>query len=204
MQKDANGHHHLRAREYIALGIALFLTVPSMASIIISIRFVGRMIRPLDFLLHYGTISLFLGFASALLMMRLMPRRAPAEEHDRQVKNARQGILYLTCAGTTALLVCFFSVINAVMDRSEGTTTEAVVVAKERRRLYKGPATYVTVSIALSEKEFLVPDPDWQELEAGLRVPLLLRKGFLGYEHIERIIISRPPALQDEEVELDS
>jgi len=190
----------LTRREYLALGIALFLTIPSIASIIIAIRFIGRMLRPSDFMLHYGAVSLLAGLAAAFFATRLLPKPATPGSN----RSIRQGIAFLTALGTAALLLGLFSVMNAVLDRSEGTIENAVVVQKDRRHFYKGRASYVTVSIFSIQKEFMVTAQQFKSLDEGKQVQLLLRKGFFGYEHIEKIIASDPPGMTDEEEDLPS
>lgn len=190
----------LTRREYLALGIALFLIIPSIASIIIAMRFIGRMMRPWDFMLHYGTVSLLAGLAAAFFATGHLPKHA-APGSNRSVK---QGIAFLTCMGTAALLLGLLSVMNAVLDRSEGTIEDAVVVQKDRRRLSKGTANYVTVDIRSLRKEITVYDQEWSSFEAGMQIQLLLRRGFLGYEHIDTVITAFPPGMQDEEEEMAS
>jgi len=190
----------LTRREYLALGIAVFLTVPSIASLIIANRFIGRMMRPPDFLLHYGTISLLGGLAAAFFVTRLLPKPAAPGSN----RSFRQGIAFLAALGTAALLVGIFSVMNAELDKSEGTIEDAVVVQKDRRRHYKRPANYVTFDIRSLRKEIMVYDQDWNTIEAGMQIQLLLRRGFLGYEHIDKVITSFPPGMKDEEEELPS
>lgn len=198
MNKSQSGDdRQLTAREHIAIGVAVVLTIPGTACLIIATRYIGRVIQSTDFLIHYTAISLLLGLAMIRVTKSIAPRLYSIYQPNRSFRRIKQAIIFLTLLGTTSIMLAVFSAINAKLDRSERIIESSVVIKKDKRRLYKGHANYVTLNVSSTQKEIIVAEHQWNVLAEGDPIKVVILKGFLGYEHIEEIICAKAHSTPD-------
>jgi hypothetical protein len=175
----------LTTRAYIAVGIALVLTVPSIGALIMGSRYIGRIVHSSEFLILFTGISLALGLVMVYVTKRIAPRLLSNDQPNREFRELKQAVIFLMLLGATSVMICFFGVINAKLGGSERVVEVSTVVKKDNRRLYKRRAHYVTVEVYSTQQEIMVTEQQWRELAVGDPIQIVIRKGFLGYEYIE-------------------